>query len=377
MYQPAARALFWDERRPCDLRASGPSRARRRTATWEPLPMRTHLVVPAVAVLCLCPLSSPASALPDEVGHVDAPSIVSLGEVFEMCLFAPPSSTVVLLVSATPGSTPTKIGELGMGLPLLAMITFPMPASGEFCFPPDRNIPCYPELVNVTLYMQLAVMGIEPGLSNTEAVQIVDTASCGGPGSFATFTQGAWGATCNGNNIACKLVEHFDTLFPGGLVLGDPDGVDGDADGQYALVLTSASAVAAFLPEGSSRQAFDHDAVDTTTSEAGVLSGQLAAATLNLAFDSAGLFDEYKSQTAVLLTDLVFISAVHPLLVGRTVGEVVALANEAISGALPMPTDLDGDTVADVGFEDLSAALAVFNTNFDNSTVNEAHLALP
>jgi len=339
--------------------------------------MRTRLVVPAVSIACLCLLSSLAAAAPDEIGHVDAPSIVSIGEVFEMCLLAPPSSTVVLLVSATPGTTPTKIGDLGMGLPLLAMITFPMPESGQFCFPPDRDIPCYPDLVNVTLYLQLAVIGTEQGLSNTAAVKIVDTASCGGPGSFATFTQGAWGATCHGDNIACTLVEQFDTLFPDGLILGDPDGVDGDADGQYALVLTSAAAVAAFLPEGSSRQAFDHDAVDTTTSEAGVLSGQLAAAKLNLAFDSAGLFDPYKSQTAVFLTDLVYVSGVHPLLIGLTVGEVVALADEAISGGLPMPTDLDGDSVSDVGFEDLSSALAVFNTNFDNSTVNEAHLALP
>lgn len=339
--------------------------------------MRTRLVVLGLSVLCLCLLSPLASALPDEVGHVDAPAIVSIGEVFELCLHAPPSSTVVLLLSATPGSTPTKIGTLGMGLPLLAMITFPMPPSGQFCMPPDRNIPCYPELINVTLYLQLAVIGDEPGLSNTAAIKVVDTASCGEPGSFATFTQGAWGATCNGNNVACKLVAHFDTLFPNGLIVGDPDGADGDADGQYALVLTSAAAVAAFLPEGSSRQAFDHDAVDVTTSEAGVLSGQLTAALLNLAFDSAGIFDVYKSQTTVFLTDLVFISDVHPLLVGRSVGEVVALANAAISGALPMPTDLDGDTVMDVTFEDLSSALAVFNTNFDNSTVNEAHLALP
>ena len=339
--------------------------------------MRMRLVL-ALPVLFLCLLSSSAAATPDQVGFVEAPAYVSIGAVFEMCMGAPPGSTVVMLLSATPGSVPTKVGTIGMGLPLLAMVTFPMPESGQFCMPPDRNVACIPELVGLTIYLQLVVLGPGPqGLSNVEAVQIVDTASCGEPGAFASFTQGGWGAECSGQNPGCLLQAQFPTLFPNGLVLGDPDGLDGAGDGAFAMVLSSASAVAAFLPEGSTRQAFDHDALDPTGSEAGVLSGQLVAAKLNLAFDGAGAFDIYKSQTAVHLADLVFVSAVHPLLLGKTVGEVVALADVAISGALPMPTDLDGDLLGDVSFADLSAALGVLNQNFDNGDVNQAHLALP
>lgn len=190
-----------------------------------------------------------------------------------------------------------------------------------------------------------------------------------------TYTQGAWGGTCAGDNPACLLQAHFDAVFPSGLLMGDQDGIDGDSE--FALLLTSADAVKNFLPEGSTRKPFDIDDVDPTTSEAGVLSGQLTAAKINMAFDDAGLFDAKKSLPTVKLGDLRYYSGVHALLLGMTVRDVIELTDQIISGAVPMPLDLDGDLAGDVSYDDLSVALDVFNNNYDNGDQNNLHFILP
>jgi hypothetical protein len=56
---------------------------------------------------------------------------------------------------------------------------------------------------------------------------------------------------------------------------------------------------------------------------------------------------------------------------------VIALANQAISGAIPMPTDVDMDTFPDLTFPQLNTAVAIINTNFDNGTANQGHLLAP
>jgi hypothetical protein len=142
-------------------------------------------------------------------------------------------------------------------------------------------------------------------------------------------------------------------------------------------VLTSSDAVKNFLPEGSTRKAFDHDAVDVTNSEAGVLSGQLAAAKINVSFDDAGIFDAQKTLVTVKLGDLRYLSGVNPALVGMSVREVIDLTDQVISTAIPMPVDLTGDLEPDVDYADLSLALDVFNQNFDNGDTNNLHFVLP
>src|SRR5690606_22860396 len=127
--------------------------------------------------------------------------------------------------------------------------------------------------------------------SNSQSITIVDgqCTSIPEPGDYASFTQGGWGQNCNGQNVGCLRDAHFDSVFPAGLVLGDADGIDGD--GHYAIVLSSSSAVNAFLPAGGAASALTSDHSNPGGTEAGVFAGQLAAAKLNVAYDAAGAFD--------------------------------------------------------------------------------------
>jgi len=334
----------------------------------------------AVTVVASCLFLAPSGAaqLADPQYAIDAPKFLALGAPFEFCFSAPAGSVNVLLIGTAPGSTPTKFGTIGIALPVPFLFIFTMPATGQFCIPPDRNVPCSQELLGVTMYMQLIAIGPEAGqhgISNRADILIEDAGACGPAGGLVTYTQGAWGATCAGDNPACLLQAHFDAVFPSGLVLGDQDGIDGDAE--FALLLTSSDAVKNFLPEGSTRKPFIIDDVDPTTSEAGVLSGQLTAAKINVAFDDAGLFDALKSLPTVKLGDLRYFSGVNAALVGMTVRDVIDLTDRAISGAEPMPVDLDGDLAGDVSYDDLSVALDVFNKNYDNGDQNNLHFILP
>ena len=114
----------------------------------------------------------------------------------------------------------------------------------------------------------------------------LDTGGCGG---FCSYTPGGWGSPCSGNNAGCLRDLLFDTLFPAGLVIGDQDGAD--ADTEYSLTLTAASAVEAFLSNSNNGTpaTLDQDAVDSTSSSAGSFADHLVAAKLNLALDDAGL----------------------------------------------------------------------------------------
>jgi len=186
------------------------------------------------------------------------------------------------------------------------------------------------------------------------------------PGDFKTFTHGAWGSRCSGRNTGCLRDAHFAQVFPAGLVLGDPDG--DDADGVWALVLTSSRAVQALLPNGGTPGALRGDLVDPEETPARNLASQLVAATLNVAFNDAGhLAGE---NTSVGLGDLVYVAHVDSELIGLTVRRVLEIANHAVAGETHL-------VPAGVSFSDLSSALAKLNENFDEGTVNEGTLGLP
>jgi hypothetical protein len=100
---------------------------------------------------------------------------------------------------------------------------------------------------------------------------------CNDPGDHRTQTMGGWGATANGGNPGVYRDANFDACI-GTLVLGSPLG--------HTLTLSSAAAVEAFLPQGSTAGPLTADEVDPTVSSAGVLAGQLTALGLSLAFDA-------------------------------------------------------------------------------------------
>jgi hypothetical protein len=342
---------------------------------------------PCLAMLCLvglmvCTPSAPALG-EEPVYDLAIPQDASIGGSFDICLQGLPGSTALLFIALETGTTQTKFGTLCIKLPAILLMPFSIPATGELCFPCD--LPCSPALVGTMVRMVAIVGGPEQGvfgLTPCMDLEIMDTGLCDEPpppstepGDFATFTQGGWGAACQGGNPGCLLEAHFDGIFPNGLIVGDPDGVDDDEI--YALLLTSPIAVAEFLPEGKARKPFSQDDVNPTQSTAGVLGGQLVAAKINVAFDAAGYLDNLKNDAGLLLGDMVYVSGVQPELIGMSINELIALADLAISGDLPMPADVDDDGDQDLNFADLNTAVELINTNFHEGTVDLGHLGAP
>ena len=337
--------------------------------------------------LVLVPLASTGMAQPctGDPGFELAvlPPTVEIGASFNECLTTPPGDwNAFLLVSFSTGTTPSVVGDLCVGLPFVAIFLLQMPPDGQLCLA-DRQLPCDPSLIGVVAYFQfVAVSATLPktvGISNLASLTLIDgpcNHPCGvEPGDFVTYTQGGWGAKCAGNNAGCLRDANFPAVFPGGLVIGDQDGPDMDAF--HALLLTSSAAVEALLPTAGTSATLDADLVDATSTSAGVFAGHLVAATINLAFDDAGVFDATKNQVMLKLGDLVFVSGVNAKLIGKTVREVIDLSNQAISGELAEPIDVDGDLVGDVTLADLNTALTQLNLNFDNGTANNGVLCLP
>ena len=189
------------------------------------------------------------------------------------------------------------------------------------------------------------------------------------PGDFCTQTQGGWGSTPRGNNTGALLHANFAAVFPSGLVVGDPDGPDADAS--FAILLTSAPAITDYLPAGGTPAALTADLTDPVVTSSGVFGGQLVAATLNVAFDAAGIGKAGPSGafSPGTLGTLVYVAgSVEAPLEGLSVNDVLALANVAISG---------GGTPAGVTISDLSDALATLNENFVDCDTNDGDLALP
>ena len=191
-----------------------------------------------------------------------------------------------------------------------------------------------------------------------------------GVGDFCSQTQGGWGSVPRGNNTGKLLHNNFAAVFPGnvGVIVGDPDGPD--ADGDFAILLKTAQAGTDYLPAGGTPAALTADQTNPLTTSSGVFGAQMVAATLNVAFDLAGIGKLTPQRTPPpYLGDLVYVAGcVDDDLVGLSVNQVLALANTAISG---------GGTPAGVTISDLSDALATLNENFVDCDTNLGCLALP
>lgn len=183
------------------------------------------------------------------------------------------------------------------------------------------------------------------------------TIPSGGCGGFRGFTQGGWGATPSGKNVASYLKSRFSTVFPTGLTIGCTN----------KLRLTTWQAVVDFLPSGSTARALPAGTlVNPGTSYSNVLAGQLVAAVLNVTFDSA---DTRFSPSTTLLGNLIIVSGPFT---GWTVKQLIAEANRAIGGC--------GSSYS---FTALTTALDNFNSNYEYSytynsqSINRCFLACP
>ena len=166
------------------------------------------------------------------------------------------------------------------------------------------------------------------------------------PGDYCTQTQGGWGSACRGQNTGCLRDRNWDTVFPNDLVVG----------GGFTMTFTSAAAVEAYLPAGSTPDVLTQDHVNPLTTESGVFGGQVTALAMNVAFDAAGIGKKDPTHDAcggALLGDLYLQSGPWA---GLTVGELLDLANRVLGGDTGA---LGGNSVSD-----LNDAVAAVNECF-------------
>jgi hypothetical protein len=174
------------------------------------------------------------------------------------------------------------------------------------------------------------------------------------PGDFRTQTQGGWGASCKGGNPGCYRDAHFAGCFPSGLVAGAASG--------YSATFTDSGSVEGFLPQGGPAASLFQDHVDPTSTEAGVLGGQLVALTLSANFDRC---DPGFGASAVNLSDLVVCDAASAC-DGMTVGEVLAEGNAVVGGQSSA-----------FSASQINQCLSSINENFVDGTQVGAYLCLP
>ncbi|MGE3344581.1 MAG: SdrD B-like domain-containing protein, partial [Vicinamibacterales bacterium] len=164
------------------------------------------------------------------------------------------------------------------------------------------------------------------------------------PCAFRTQTQGGWGSSPSGNNPGAFLAEHFTSVFgASGVTIG----------GSKKLTFTSSTAVRNFLPQGGKANKLTSNGTNVTSSSAGVFAGQVLALQISVAMSEAG-------KTPAGLAALKVKSG--PL-AGKTVGEVLALANKA----------LGGQSVG-ISITTLNSVVDSINQNFVDGIVNKGYL---
>lgn len=176
-------------------------------------------------------------------------------------------------------------------------------------------------------------------------------------GLFRTQTQGGWGTGCKGVNPGCYRDAHFAAAFPNGLLIGAKDG--------YSILLTSSSAVEDFLPQGGPASKLTKNHVDPTTTEAGVLAGQICALSLSVYFD---INDTDFGASPVLLKNLIFkdVANEENPFNGMTVEQILAIANTILSG-LSQP----------YSYSQINDAVSKINENFVDGLMDGGFLRLP
>jgi len=170
---------------------------------------------------------------------------------------------------------------------------------------------------------------------------------------YRTQTQGGWGSTPNGGNPGAYLLANWNYL-DNPLVIGNG----------YTITLSSAEAVANFLPQGGPAASLDHNYVDPLTTSAGVFAGQVTALNINVQFDYA---IESFGSSATNLGTLVYDDDSSPL-DGLTVDVILAEANLVLGGGAATY----GETISQ-----LNEAVSNINENFVDGTTNLGWLIIP
>lgn len=304
----------------------------------------------------------------DNGWRLELPECSAVGSTVTVCMQGPANAIGGFYASLGDGPTRTNCGILCLDFPPIVAVQFQFDGEGNYCL--EDELPEDLELIGTVIYAQF--LTCKPaGVSNQASLEIIEDLA---PGDFVTFKQDALGVNCEGlGGPACRVEEWFDLLFPNGVILGDQDGVDGD--GEFAIVFTSPSAIAKFLPDDGPVAELASDLVDPVETPAGEFAAELLAAKLNWALDQAGAYDDLKLRTPKKLGDLELKRGVNRDLIGYTVAEMIAICDLALSGALGEgDLDINGDGELDAYLTDLSDALKEINKNFDSGGVNLGNL---
>jgi hypothetical protein len=165
---------------------------------------------------------------------------------------------------------------------------------------------------------------------------------------FTTYPPGAWGRPANGNNAGTLLLNHWNTLYSGGLLVG----------GGNTVLFTGAGAVEAFLPSGGRPRTLPQNYVDPTSTRSGRFGSQVVALRLNVDYSAAGITRPGLGALRIV--------AGKPL-AGYAVADVLALSESVLGGdtaALP-----DG-----VSVKKLARTVAKINGNFRRGRDNRGYL---
>ena len=174
------------------------------------------------------------------------------------------------------------------------------------------------------------------------------------PGDFRTQTQGGWGTTCKGTNPGCYRDANFDACFSSDLVVGNTAG--------YTATFQDSGAIEGFLPQGSTAASLFQNHVDPTSTEAGVLGGQVVALTLSVGFDRC---DADFGASLYELRHLVVCDATSACN-GMTVQMVLNAANTVLAG---LPSSFSPS--------EINACVSSINENFVDGTQVGTYLCLP
>ncbi|HUR35105.1 MAG TPA: Ig-like domain-containing protein, partial [Vicinamibacterales bacterium] len=174
---------------------------------------------------------------------------------------------------------------------------------------------------------------------------------------FTTYTQGGWGAAPNGNNPGVLLKNNFSSVYSSGVEVGriSPD------PGKYSVKFATAANVEDFLPAGGKASMLVEDKTNPLSTAAGVFAGQVLTLQLSVDFSNKGV-----TQPGLRLLK---IAAGKPL-AGKTVQEVLDLANKVIGGSDLVSAGLpSGFTLSQ-----LNDVVDSINNNFDNGSANRGFL---
>jgi hypothetical protein len=141
-------------------------------------------------------------------------------------------------------------------------------------------------------------------------------------GDLITYAQDAWGNAAS--TAGGLLIANFDTLYPGGVVVGIP-GTAG-----FTMEFGDSLAVLAYLPASGAAGPLTADLIDPMSSSSGVFGGDVLALQLDVNFSDAGLLGGTSGLRFgdLYVCELTTTTALN----GLTVRQILAIANTVLGG---------------------------------------------